>query len=377
VGVLDGSGFHESNRVLMTRIHGHDQALKSLRDALGSDRLHHAWIFSGPAGVGKRTVAVNFASVLLDEAAKATNLGQAEDAILSEAGQLLAAGTHPDLHVLRKEDAAYSDNRTLRDRKQMNIPLDLLRERMIGGRTSDGKIREAPVYRTPVLGKRKVFIIDEAELLDRTAQNVLLKTLEEPPAGTTLILVTSRPTQLIATIKSRCQHLRFGTLDADAMNNWIEDQGPQLEDKASLDWLVGWSGGSPGQFESAASHGVIEWARNLTPMLDKADSGQWQPELAAGMIEFVEQFSEIELAENAKASKGAANREGVRQLLHLLGYHLRNRLARCEEGDKEACCATIDLLSEIEQQSESHLNLKQLLESLSAGWASPETVPVS
>jgi len=361
----------------MACIHGHDEALESLQNALGSDRLHHAWIFSGPAGVGKRTVAEDFARVLLDEAADVVSLGRDETALLSEAGQLLAAGTHPDLHMLRKEDAAYSDNRTLRDRKQMNIPLDLLRERMIGGRTSDGKIREAPVYRTSALGNGKVFIIDEAELLDRTAQNVLLKTLEEPPAGTTLILVTSKPDRLIATIRSRCQHLRFGTLDADAMNNWIEDMGPRLEDTASLDWLVGWSGGSPGQLESAASHGMIEWARTLAPMLDKADAGHWQSELAAAMIEFVEQFSETELAENANASKEAANREGIRQLLRLLGYHLRNRLSRCDEGDREACCATIDLLSEIEQQSESHLNLKQLLESLSAGWASPETVPVN
>ena len=377
MSMLDGSGFHESNRVLMARIHGHDQALESLQAALGSDRLHHAWIFSGPAGVGKRTVAEEFARVLLDETAGEMSLGQEENALLSEAGQLLAAKTHPDLHMLRKEDAAYSDNRTLRDRKQMNIPLDLLRERMIGGRTSDGKSREAPVYRTPAMGNGKVFIIDEAELLDRTAQNVLLKTLEEPPAGTTLVLVTCRPDRLIATIRSRCQHLRFGTLDATAMNNWIEDQGPQLDDKAGLDWLIGYAGGSPGQLESAASHGMIGWAGTLTPMLEMADKGNWQPELAPTLVDFVEQFAEMELAENAKGSKEAANREGVRQLLRLLGYHLRNRLARCEDGDRADCCATIDLLSEIEQQSESHLNLKQLLESLSAGWASPETVPGS
>ncbi|MBM43557.1 MAG: hypothetical protein CMJ36_00875 [Phycisphaerae bacterium] len=361
----------------MARIHGHQHALESLEKALESDRLHHAWIFSGPVGVGKRTTAEEFARVLLDPDTEPSGLGQDENALLSEAGQLLAAGTHPDLHVLRKEDAAYSDNRSLRDRKQMNIPLDLLRERMIGGRTSDGKSREAPVYRTPLMGNGKVFVIDEAELLDRTAQNVLLKTLEEPPAGTVIILVSAKPNGLIATIRSRCQHLRFGTLDTAAMNGWIKDQGPELDDQSSIEWLAGWSEGSPGQFVSAASHGLIGWAQTLTPMLTQADAGDWHPELASTMIDFVEQFAEIQMAENTKASKEAANREGVRQLLRLLGYHLRNRLARCEDGERATCCATIDLLSEIEQQSESHLNLKQLMESLSAGWAAPETVPVS
>ena len=360
----------------MTVIHGHADQIRTLQNAMEGDRLHHAWIFSGPVGVGKRTAAMELGRILLDDAVSADDLGTAPPALLSECGSLLVAGSHPDLHCLQKEDAAYSNNRALRERKQLNIPLDLLRERVIGGRTGDGKSHDAAVYRTAAMGGAKLFIIDEAELLDRTAQNILLKTLEEPPQGTFIVLVTSRPEQLISTIRSRCQHLRFGTLDEPSMSNWLHESNHDV-DPGELVWLLEWAEGAPGRLETALKHGLAGWAGTLRPMLLEADKGSWQPELGATMIELVEQFAELVLADNPRASKEAANREGLRQLLRLLGQHLRARLAEDDGTDRIKCCATIDLLSEIEQQSESHLNLKQLLESLSAGWASPDTAPTT
>ena len=83
---------------------------------------------------------------------------------------------------------------------------------MIGGRTSDGKQHDSSAYKTPVSGDKKGFIIDEAELLDESGQNALLKTLEEPPLGTFIILVTSRDDALLQTIKSRCQLVYFSPL---------------------------------------------------------------------------------------------------------------------------------------------------------------------
>ena len=373
--MLDVVWFQGCNGLDMTVIHGHTEQIRTLQDAMGGDRLHHAWIFSGPVGVGKRTVAMELGRVLLDDAVSGGELGQPDPASPSESGTLLAGDSHPDLHCLRKEDAAYSDNRSLRERKQLNIPLDLLRERVIGGRTSDGKSHDAAVYRTSTLGGSKLFVIDEAELLDRTAQNILLKTLEEPPQGTFIVLVTSRPEQLISTIRSRCQHLRFGTLDESEMGNWLSSRADEVE-TGDLEWLLKWAEGAPGRLVTAMKHDLAGWAQTLNPMLLRADSGDWQPELGATMIELIEQFAEVVLAENPKASKEAANREGLRQMLRLLGQHLRTRLAGNDDSDRIDCCATIDLLSEIERQSESHLNLKQLLESLSAGWSSPDAAPV-
>src|SRR5204863_4320065 len=109
----------------------------------------------------------------------------------SRVQHLIDARTHPDFHIIHKELAAYSDNRELREKKQINIPIDLLRERLLGG-TSGSSHHEAPAYRTAALGHGKVFIIDEAELLDPTAQNAMLKTLEEPPAQTWIFLITSQ-----------------------------------------------------------------------------------------------------------------------------------------------------------------------------------------
>ena len=336
--------------------------------------MHHAWIFSGPVGVGKRTLAEEVARIVLDPTLDASHLGEPEPVLATKAGTLLAAGTHPDLHLIRKEDSVYSDNRQLRERKQLNIPLDLLRERMIGGRTSDGKIKDAPAYRTASMGHGKVFIIDEAELLDRTAQNVLLKTLEEPPSGTIIILVTSRPERLIPTIRSRCQQLPFGTLEADAMKQWIAESNH--DDKGtSLDWLLSWSEGSPGRYENAQRHDLVQWVATLEPMLADSDRGRFAPELGATMVELIEQFAEVELAENPKASKEAANRAGVRSLIRLLGHHLRRQLAATDDdAHRNRCCTTIDLLAQIEQESESHINIKQLMESLSASWTNPEPI---
>ncbi|MDG2199714.1 MAG: AAA family ATPase [Phycisphaerales bacterium] len=353
---------------------GHDRPLTTLRTAMGGDRMHHAWIFSGPVGVGKRTLAEEVARIVLDPALGAGNLGEPEPVLATDAGTLLAAGTHPDLHLIRKEDSVYSDNRQLRERKQLNIPLDLLRERMIGGRTSDGKIKDAPAYRTASMGHGKVFIIDEAELLDRTAQNVLLKTLEEPPSGTIIILVTSRPERLIPTIRSRCQQLPFGTLDAEAMKQWIAESNHD-DNGASLDWLLSWSEGSPGRYENAQRHDLVQWVATLEPMLANSDRGQFAPELGATMVELIEQYAEVELAENPKASKEAANRAGVRSLIRLLGHHLRRQLAATDDDAlRNRCCTTIDLLAQVEQESESHINIKQLMESLSASWTNPEPV---
>ncbi len=130
----------------MNEIIGQDRAIASLAAASAGNRRHHALIFSGPRGVGKFTSAVNYASSLLK----------------------IPEGEHfrfADLHIIKKEDVAWSQNPSLQKKKQTNIPLDLLREKMIGGKTSDDKICGAPVFMTPSVGSEKVFIIDEAELI--------------------------------------------------------------------------------------------------------------------------------------------------------------------------------------------------------------------
>ncbi|MEL7087151.1 MAG: hypothetical protein AAGL98_01715, partial [Planctomycetota bacterium] len=220
----------------MDAILGQTHALDQLHAQLTSGRVHHAQIFHGPAGVGKFTTALALAKVLLchaperDLAGRVTACGgcvscltfrpapeEAGPDATPGAGAGAAAGAgagagafpgvaHPDLHVVNKELARYSDDRQVRDRKLTSIPVDVLRTALI-----------EPAYLGAQLNHGKVFIVDEAELLNAAGQNVLLKTLEEPPTpddntgggGTTIILVTANEDRLLPTIRSRCQRIAF------------------------------------------------------------------------------------------------------------------------------------------------------------------------
>ena len=94
-------------------------------------------------------------------------------------------------------------------------------------------MHDAPAYRKSVLGNGKVFIIDEAELMDNNGQNSILKTLEEP-LETPIILVTSRPERLLPTVRSRCDHVRFGPLSDEDMRKWLDEN---VEDHDDVQWL--------------------------------------------------------------------------------------------------------------------------------------------
>ena len=347
---------------------GHQDALTLLRNALVCGRFHHAWVLAGPAGIGKRTLAESLADVLLDPAATPDALGCPRGN--SEAATLLQAGTHPDLHMIRRDMAAWSDNAQLRDRKQMSIPIDLLRERLLGGRTGDGKVHEAPAYKRPVMGHAKVFIIDEAERLDLPGQNALLKTLEEPPPETTLIMVTDRPDRLLPTIHSRCQVLHMGPLDSTAMDQWFDAASIAPADR---DWLAHWARGAPGMAQRAVDHGLQQWHDALTPLLHELDEGRWTARAAEAMHEQIEAWADAQLEANPKASKEAAGRDGAEVLLRMLGDHVRASLATAAaQGDVHGVqrqTTLADHLATTERRIGASLNRKHVLESLTASWA--------
>ena len=356
----------------MDRILGQDSAIEVLRSALRSGRLHHAWIFSGPRGVGKFTCAVEFARILLDPRAGANLAGQIEADPDGHTSRLVDAGAHPDLHIIRKELALFSENPRLRDRKLMNIPLDVLREFMIGGKTGDDRIHEGPAYRTASLGHGKVFIIDEAELIDQYGQNALLKTLEEPPAETYIILVTARPERLYATIKSRCQHVRFGRLDEAAMRAWFERSGLKLDDEPRA-WIEQFCEGSPGLAQLAVDYGFYEWGQTLAPMLRQLDRGEYPAAMGPTLAEMVEAFASAWVKAHRNASKEAANKDGAGHVFTLLAAHARRRLREsCARGDDpQTALIMIERVRDAEAQLTSNVNLKHVLENLVVQWARP------
>ncbi|MHC5113112.1 MAG: DNA polymerase III subunit [Planctomycetota bacterium] len=353
---------------------GQDHALEVIGRAIGSGRVHHAWIFYGPRGVGKYTTAMALAKILLDPEAR---VGADPDhpGVLaappgSHSATLVDAGTHPDLHVIRKELALFSDNAQLRTRKLSNIPLDVLREHMIGGKTGDDKQHEAPAYRTAALGHGKVFIVDEAELIDQYGQNALLKTLEEPPPQTFVFLITDRAERLLPTIRSRCQLVRFAPLDHGAMSMWFDRARLEVspEQRAWLEWFAD---GAPGVATLGASYGFHQWQERLDPMLRELARGEFPVAMGATLAEIVEEFAAAWVKKNANASKDAANKDGARHVLSLLASVARRHLAeRCDDEDAAApWMAVIDLLREAEGELRSNVNMKQVLENLVVQWA--------
>ena len=353
----------------MPSIIGHDKAIETIRAALRSGRVHHAWILSGPQGIGKCTVAREFARQLLDPSAGPDDLGLGGTALSSPEGQLLDAGNHPDLHEVRKEDAAFSDSRQLRDRKQMNVPLDLLRERVIGGHVSDGSFHDAPAYRKSQMGHGKVFILDEAELIDQYGQNALLKTLEEPPPNTWLFLVTARPERLLPTVRSRCEHVRLGPLSEEEMQRWMAEAMPGAPD---TDWLLQWAEGAPGMVHQAETAELAAFANDLDAILQDLDEGRWHPDFGNRIAEFISERADQAVKANNKASKDVANKQAASLVLRLLGSHVRDRLGSVSDGQLDEgsrLWALANRINEAEDQLNRGLNMKHALAALGAEWS--------
>ncbi len=199
-----------------TDVRGHDDARQQLLTAVGRGRLGHAYLFVGPAGVGKHRFAVEFAKAVLCESPPAAFTACDRCPACAQ----VSAGTHPDFATFAKLD----------DKQEFTV--DVARD-VVGS-----------LGLRPVRGKGKVCVIDDGDDLNEEAANTLLKTLEEPPAGSVLILLaTSTDTQL-PTILSRCQVLHFHPLSAADLKLALIDQG--ITDPAELAQLVSVGGGSVG-----------------------------------------------------------------------------------------------------------------------------------
>lgn len=340
---------------------GQDGAIAVLQNALTSGRVHHAWIFHGPRGVGKFTTAMAFAGALLDPGAAPGRGGRLEFNAKGPVGRLLATGAHPDLHVITKELARYSDDSKVRDAKLVTIPKDVVEKHLLIPASL------APTMRT---GSRvtKVFIVDEAELLDRSpfnapTQNAILKTLEEPPEGTVIILITDAEDQLLATIRSRCQRVAFRRLDPAAMDAWLAgtDLGVPA---AQRTWLLEHAAGSPGVFKEGAEHGLYAWHETLSPMLRTLEGGRFVVELGGALASCAESWAESWVGQHKNASKDAANRDGAARVLHLLGEHFRRGLGGAREP--RPYLDAIDAVSACGRHADASVNLALAMGNLSA-----------
>jgi len=189
---------------------GHEPILGRLGGALVADRLHHAYLFEGAAGVGRRLVALRLAQAANCEAAS-----EQRPCGSCRTCKSIAAGTHPDVLFVEPDPA----------RATPIITVDQIR----------AIVRASSYHR--YAARRRFVVIDPAEAMPPPAANALLKTLEEPPDGTGFILITAQPAALLPTILSRCQRVRFGAVAVDRIVAWLEAQGlshAQVRARAAL-----------------------------------------------------------------------------------------------------------------------------------------------
>jgi DNA polymerase-3 subunit delta' len=200
---------------------GHDEAWREWRAAMQSARMHHAWLLSGLAGLGKARFARAAAAELVAE----PGIHQPDP------------DHHPDIIIPEHPPEAREDQKKREEgqeyRKKRSIPIDEIRS------------MQHRLTTRPTLGARRVVIIDPADDLEKNAANALLKSLEEPPQGTFFLLIAHRVGRLLPTIRSRCRVLRFDPLPEAEVARIVAHEVPGA-DAATRAAAVAAAEGSPG-----------------------------------------------------------------------------------------------------------------------------------
>ena len=214
---------------------GHDLAIERFLAAWCGGAMHHAWLLTGPRGLGKASFARAAALRMLAEAAGPAPDGEGIDTPETHpTAHLMKAGSHPDFRLLER-----IENKT-GTALQRNISVDQVR--------ALGELFSV----TPAMSDWRAVVIDAADDLEASAANALLKMLEEPPAKCIFLLVSHVPGRLLPTIRSRCRTLEFQPLGDDVMTSLLPRLLPNA-DASKVAELVRRAGGSPGKALSYAA----------------------------------------------------------------------------------------------------------------------------
>jgi DNA polymerase III subunit delta' len=191
--------------MIWDKLVGQSEAIDTLRRSAAAGRLAHALLFVGPLGVGKRSAAQLLATALLCQCVREEELDACGEC---SSCRMMEAGMHPDfLSVACPEGKS-------------ELPIELL----VGSRENRGNEGLChDLSLRPMVGRRRVAVIDDADRMSNESANALLKTLEEPPAYAVIVLIAGDASKILPTIRSRCQTVRFRPLSAAQVARLINE----------------------------------------------------------------------------------------------------------------------------------------------------------
>jgi DNA polymerase-3 subunit delta' len=316
---------------------GHDSVRNWLKQAIGGNRLGGAYLFIGPDGIGKAGVAAEFAAAMRCES-------PADGWACGKCGECsrVAKGLHPSV----KSFAKPADKSA--------FPVELVRD--IADEASLKRFEPG----------RRVFIVADADRFNESSANAFLKTLEEPPADLTFVLLAGNAAQVLPTILSRCQVVRFAPLAeaqvGEVVRGW---EGLPVNPEARA-MLIRAAQGSPGRLKRLIDGKVLDTARDFL----KAVNGD------------PFQASEL-LAASLSGDDNEQKREQLRDVLALLTAALRDRMAGAlgamhikpltrvigdEPRSADAIAAAVLHLDDLRERVDGNANLKLACDAIALSW---------
>lgn len=266
------------------QITGHDRQKDILRRALSADRLAHAYLFEGPEGIGKKLMALALVRAVFCD----NNTGCGECAACRKVDH----NNHPDLHIFEPDG--------------QQIKIEQIRE-----------LQRELSFR-PLEAKKKVCLIDQADRMNPSAANALLKTLEEPSSNTLIILLSSRPDAMLVTVRSRCQRLPFSRLPQQRIEDALQTH--RNLDPASAHVLAALAEGSFLRALGRDNELYLERRRDLLknvtalsgasimPLLELAKSMASEKELIPDFLEILQSFyRDILIFQHGRPEKSLVN----------------------------------------------------------------------
>jgi len=310
-------------------IKGHDLLVESFQRVFQRGRLAHAYLFIGPPGIGKKLFATELGKALLCERTPTWDVGseRLEACDVCPSCLLLDAATHPDFIVIQREAE--------KNEFTKNLIHEELQPRM--------KLKAAR-------NKGKVAILDDVDAMNDEAANAFLKTLEEPPPNTLLILVGTSLDRQLPTIVSRCQVVRFAPLKDELVAELLHKEG--VEDIEQAQRLAAMSDGSPGLAQGLSDPALWEFRQSLLDCL--RTSPLPAVAFAARWTSFLEEAGK----------EAAVQRRRAVLCLHLLLGLLQDAL-RVSVGSKPRLTSELD--REIQRRLAERLTPDQLLKVIERG----------